>query len=242
MIIGNNPTRMIKKTIHTCVWMVPLFAISVFYTSVADNEQPPVESIKEQTWKIQNLEPVNNKGSVFIQTLDINNSKHRINYHPVEQQILTEGHFPDFTLARIKPITDALPDTMPQRSWDRLKFLFNKNLPSTTSNTLFDHVNRYYHYQKSLSSFQESGLIKDTPNPQNHLSLLHQKLEKTLALQHHFFEPEIVSQWFSRSNLTMNYLYQRQAIWANAQLPAGQKETALLALKKNYKNNVQLIP
>jgi hypothetical protein len=158
-------------------------------------------------------------------------------YQPIAGQVsaLATGSPGDLalnnqTLERLERIASALPQTLSETAIERIGFLSQQGVPAPIADDLADTLKGFLRYRQAI---RESTLASDSGNP---AVAARTRFERSVVLQNRYLGDARAEQLFGQQRRLQRYLIERQAIHANPDLSAAQRQKALDRASERFKS------
>jgi hypothetical protein len=198
---------------------------------VTAKQQPPTANHWLQPEFLNDRYPQligSNDWQLDFMTIEEKISKLKLNS---DHSLLINGDTADI----LQLINIELSENIPDKQWQRLRFLLIKSLGDNAGESFYKLVNAYYSYEKA----QQSQWLKiKTSSPNEKFELLKRQNINIRKIQAQYFDPEIASKLFHEKNQTTDYLNSRRIINMDKNLSSEQKKHQLSILVKIYKESL----
>lgn len=148
-------------------------------------------------------------------------------YRPVEALVTRLApHFSDRpglnhdTLNQLDGIAAALPAALSEADIERIGFLSRQGLPAPVADDLADTLTAFLRYRHDFRTSPKTARAR---------------FERAVALQNRYFGATRAGQLFGQQRRLQRYLIERQAIHANSDLSAAQRQEALNRASQEFR-------
>ena len=171
----------------------------------------------------------------------ISNHEWAFDYQPVEAlvQTLVTGsdsvlEFNNHTAEVLDRIASALPENLTQADIERIGFLSRQGLPGAVTSDVANMLTGFLRYRQAARAQERiahngSGLVTAQG-----------RFERSVALQNQYLGKAEARQLFGQQRRLQQYLIERQAIQANVDLSAVQRQEALDHVSEQFRSGPEL--
>jgi len=171
----------------------------------------------------------------------ISNHGWAFDYQPVEAlvQTLVTGsdsvlEFNNHTAEVLDRIASALPENLTQADIERIGFLSRQGLPGAVTSDVANMLTGFLRYRQAARAQERiahngSGLVTAQG-----------RFERSVALQNQYLGKAEARQLFGQQRRLQQYLIERQAIQANVDLSAVQRQEALDHVSEQFRSGPEL--
>jgi len=179
----------------------------------------------------------------------ISNHQWAFDYQPVEAllQTLVIGSDSDLELDNhtaevLDRIASALPENLTQADIERIGFLSRQVLPgSDVSNVVSDVADDLANTLTGFLRYQQAARAQERiAHNGSGLTTAQLRFERSVALQNQYLGKAEARQLFGQQRRLQQYLIERQAIQANVDLSAAQRQEALDRVIEQFRSGAEL--
>ena len=179
----------------------------------------------------------------------ISNHEWAFDYQPVEAlvQTLVIGSDSDLELNNhtaevLDRIASALPENLTQADIERIGFLSRQVLPgSDVSNVVSDVADDLANTLTGFLRYQQAARAQERiAHNGSGLTTAQLRFERSVALQNQYLGKAEARQLFGQQRRLQQYLIERQAIQANVDLSAAQRQEALDRVIEQFRSGAEL--
>lgn len=179
----------------------------------------------------------------------ISNHEWAFDYQPVEAlvQTLVIGSDSDLELDNhtaevLDRIASALPENLTQADIERIGFLSRQGLPgSDVSNVVSDVADDLANTLTGFLRYQQAARAQERiAHNGSGLTTAQLRFERSVALQNQYLGKAEARQLFGQQRRLQQYLIERQAIQANVDLSAAQRQEALDRVIEQFRSGAEL--
>jgi hypothetical protein len=171
----------------------------------------------------------------------ISNHEWAFDYQPVEALVQTlvissdsDLELDNHTAEVLDRIASALPENLTQADIERIGFLSRQVLPDAVATDLANTLTGFLRYRQATRDQERAA------HSGSGLTTAQARFERSVALQNQYLGKAEARQLFGQQRRLQQYLIERQAIQANVDLSAAQRQEALDRVIEQFRSGAEL--